>query len=72
MYVRDITIPTEMFLMSVGKSSASKMFSIGRMPRGSKAGGIIAVIRNNQSIVVLNGLPSVVSFNWLHIPTAKK
>ena len=38
------------------------------------AGGMIAIIRNNQSIAVSNGLPSIASFNFnlLHIPTARE
>ena len=38
------------------------------------AGGMIAIIRNNQSIAVSNELPSIASFNFnlLHIPTARE
>ena len=57
--------------MSVGNSSASKMFIIVKMPRDSEAEGMTAIIRCNQFIVVSNVLSSVVSFNWLHIPTAR-
>ena len=67
------TIPTDMLLMSVGKSSGSKMFITDIVPRVSLADGIRAMMRGSQSIIVFsNGLPSAASFNLLHAATARE
>ena len=62
-----------MLLMSVGKSSGSKMFITDIVPRVSLADGIRAMMRGSQYIIVFSDrLPSAVSFNLLHAATARE
>ena len=67
-----MTIPTDILLMSVGKTSATTMFSTGKMPRDEEAVGIRAITKYDQSISSSDGLPMVRSFNLLQIPTRRE
>ena len=67
-----MTIPTAILLMSVGKTSATTMFSTGKMPRDAEAVGIRATTKYDQSINSSDGPPMVISFNLLHIPTRRE
>ena len=47
-YVEALTMPTEMLLISVGKSSPVKMFSTGKSPMGMQAWGMMAMTKEIQ------------------------